>query len=114
MKTPDGDYYRNGFQALATYDLSENGGNGDNEIDEADAVWERLRLWVDRNHDAVSDATEISPLPRRGIVRLGLTRVHDHSVDPAGNSLMLVGACARRVHGTATEERPLVDIAFAY
>ncbi|HYI11546.1 MAG TPA: hypothetical protein VEK57_20990 [Thermoanaerobaculia bacterium] len=114
MTAPGGEYYRNGFQALAAYDLPENGGNGDNRIDHSDTVWGRLRLWVDADHDAVSRPTEISPLPRHAIVSLGLTRVHDHSVDPAGNSLMLVGSCLQRQHGTGTVERPLVDIAFAF
>lgn len=112
MLQNDGTTYRNGFQALATYDTAAYGGNDDGVIDETDAVWGDLRLWIDINHDAVSQPTEISPLPRHRIVRLGLDRAHDHAVDAAGNSLMLRGTYARRLHGQETEERALVDISF--
>jgi hypothetical protein len=41
----------NSFTLLAAYDTAAQGGNGDGVIGAADAVFGRLRLWVDANHD---------------------------------------------------------------
>lgn len=113
MAKADGTYFANGFQALAQYDTAAFGGNGDGAIDESDGVWNELRLWIDVNHDGVSQPAEISPPARERVVRLELDRVHDHAVDPQGNSLMLVGSYARRGDGNDTVSHLLADIAFA-
>jgi hypothetical protein len=50
---------RNGFRALAVYDLAANGGNGDGIISSSDVVFTQLRLWTDRNHNAISEEPEL-------------------------------------------------------
>ena len=50
----------NSFPDLAAFDRPENGGNGDGVISAADAVFAQLRLWVDANHDGVSQPGELA------------------------------------------------------
>lgn len=52
----------NGFLGLSWYDQVEQGGNGDGRLDASDAVWSRLRLWTDRDHDGWSAPGELTPV----------------------------------------------------
>jgi len=52
----------NGFIALAEFDKPENGGNNDGIISENDYVFGSLLLWLDKNHDGVSQSAELRHL----------------------------------------------------
>jgi hypothetical protein len=60
----------NGYVALREYDSPSAGGNGDLAVDAADAVWNRLQVWTDTNHDAVSQPTELRSLAAAGVHRV--------------------------------------------
>ena len=87
---PKGDK-RNGFLALAQFDLPSNGGNGDGVITAADAVFNSLRLWIDRNHDGISEPDELLTLASQGIGRIDLDYHESRRIDQFGNVMRYVG-----------------------
>ncbi len=82
----------NGFLALAVYDLPEKGGNGDGVIDWHDAVWPKLRIWIDKNHDGVAQPDELFTLPSLGVNSLALTYVESKYTDKFGNQFRYKGS----------------------
>ena len=114
MVAPDGAYHANGFDALRKFDRADFGGDYDGQITHRDRAWARLRLWVDRNHDGVSQQGEISVLSSHRIVALNLAYTEGETYDEHGNELYLVGSYTVRVPGRDTELRTMADIEFRF
>jgi len=77
----------NGFSALASYDT-----NGDGVIDANDNPrWDKFRVWIDFNHDGVSQPTELHTLDKLGITAMSLECKELQTVDGFKNDYRLKG-----------------------
>jgi len=72
----NGTFARNGFEALAEFDL-----NADGKIDAQDAIYSRLRVWQDTNSNGVTDAGELKSLESLQIESLATTYISNISTD---------------------------------
>jgi hypothetical protein len=70
----------NGFVALSVFDL-----NGDRWIDASDDIYTKLRLWIDANHDGVSQQSELFSLESKGVTRLAYDYKLSKRSDRHGN-----------------------------
>jgi hypothetical protein len=118
MPLPSGVIARNGFQALRVFDDPAYGGTGDGVVNRDDAIWHRIRLWTDRNHDGISQPSEIDTLGAAHIVELVLAATRVHNVDEHGNILMFEGEYVKKLVSAGGASRQVLrrmdDIAFAH
>lgn len=91
----------NGFAALAYYDSPERGGDGDGAISPRDAIWPRLRLWRDADHDAYSAADELTTLDYAGVHSISLAAEPSDDRDGHGNEF--------RFRSTVVADAPISD-----
>ena len=70
----------NGYAALALYDL-----NRDGVIDMRDPIYTSLRIWIDANHDGVSQSEELHTLAELHIESISLRFHETRRTDQYGN-----------------------------
>ena len=100
---PDGTRSRDGFEALSMYDSVAQGGNADGIIDSNDEIWNRLRLWVDRNHNGVCEPNETGPIHNYHVESIRLDATKAAVLDEAGNLHQFASTFNRRTTGKADE-----------
>jgi hypothetical protein len=70
----------NGFDALR--DLDD---NGDGRLDEKDLVYAKMMLWIDFNHNGVSEPNELASLREAGVTAIYTTYSESRRTDQYGN-----------------------------
>lgn len=81
----DGSTAEQGYIALAELDLPLFGGNGNGYIDSEDDFYWILQLWIDENHDGISDEAEMSSLWDAGVVAIDTAYEESVEQDEYGN-----------------------------
>jgi hypothetical protein len=82
----------NGFDALLLLEGPSYGpSTPDRLIDARDAVYSRLRLWFDRNHNGVSEPEELVPLAEAGVLAISSEYKENARRDRHGNKFSLMG-----------------------
>jgi hypothetical protein len=80
---------KNGFEALARYDLDGNG-----VIDAKDPVFHELALWFDKNHDGITDPGELETLSARHMKQIALDYAAVDVHAAFGNRILQKGEAA--------------------
>lgn len=107
----DGTNALNGFEALIDLDGGPWGSDG--RLDSTDAVFSHLQLWQDRNHNGLSEETELSRLADLGIEAIILGYHRAGRRDRAGNTFIFGGRVLIRDGQGGTIERSVYDVNFA-
>jgi hypothetical protein len=93
----------NGYAAMAALDS-----NHDGELSAADAKFSELKLWVDANHDGVTNAGELRSLADMGVLEINL----DFTKTTTTNNGNLLGMVSNWT-GTDGSSHQVADVWFA-
>jgi hypothetical protein len=104
-----GGFAANGFEALKDLD---GGDAGNGRIDARDPIYAELRVWLDRNHNGVSEPDELIPLNTAGITAIFTDYRESRRVDRNGNRYRYVGEALLR-NGRRESLRRVFDVIFA-
>lgn len=97
----------NGFLALAQYDS-----NGDGVIDAKDPIYSQLRLWVDANHDGISQPGELHTLPEMGVYSISLSYSLSQRTDEFGNIFRYKAKINQGLTGESDVGKKAYDVFF--
>lgn len=86
----DGTRARNGFEALLDLDGGLEASDG--KVDQNDALYGRLRLWLDRNHNGSAETGELLTLPQAGVRAIYTSYRMSRRVDRHGNRYLYAGS----------------------
>jgi hypothetical protein len=95
---------KNGFEALKVYDRPANGGNDDGVIDSRDTVFPALLLWQDRNHNGISETSELSSLSQADVQSISLRYQESKWTDAFGNQFRFRAKIVRQSPGGGKEK----------
>lgn len=107
-KLTNGDFARNGFEALAEFDS-----NHDNVLDEKDEIWSRLKLWQDRNSNGITDAGELTSIADSNLSSINLSYKKINQTDSQGNSHRNASHITRQDGSQAAVEEIWFDVSTA-
>jgi hypothetical protein len=100
-----GEQAEHGYEALAEFDLVENGGNQDGVIDHADSIFADLKVWLDGNANGVHENSESMSLAEAGVLSLGLDYKESPRLDKYGNEFRYLGRGMIEVNGSPKSMR---------
>ena len=100
-----------GFEALAQYNNAVNGGNDDNNINYADAIWPHLKLWLDSDANGISTPDEIMSLYEANVSSISLQTKQSHRRDSNGN-LFPFWSWAKNTETTGNSKHKVADVFF--
>lgn len=104
----EGSLAANGFEALEGYDSDRNGW-----ITSRDNSWRDLRMWFDRSHDGVCDASEVETLPEARVVAIELRYGVSSYIDENGNAFKYFARSLCRRGNDLAVIRTVWDVFFA-
>jgi len=81
-------------------------------INSHDAVFSQLRLWVDANHDGISQPAELHTLPELGVFSISLEFTLSHKTDEFGNEFLYKARVNQGLHGESEVGRKVYDVFF--
>jgi hypothetical protein len=102
-----------GYHALAELDDPASGGNANGKIDSADRAFQDLCVWIDRNHDGISQTDELYTLDQVGVVSLGYSYKILRLMDGYGNLFRYVSQAEMRDPAGRITSWPTFDVIFA-
>ncbi|HEX3552102.1 MAG TPA: hypothetical protein VIA62_02610 [Thermoanaerobaculia bacterium] len=81
----DGSRASNGYEALRELDLRSHGGNEDGRLTADEPRFRELCVWIDTNHNGISDPGEVLSLAQAGVVELSYEYHESRRQDSYGN-----------------------------
>jgi hypothetical protein len=105
----DGARARHGFDALVDLDGGVAASNG--KIESTDGAYSSLRLWIDRNHNGHSEASELTSLQEAGVAAIFTEYTESRRRDRHGNWYRFEGSALIDVGARKERARRVFDVA---